>query len=370
MHGAEKLPPGIALDDRGEPHHDWVAAARFGGATFVGAGVLGLISLAMPNADNLVPEVAVATSLTSLALGAVSILLRRRATPLLVYALSVLALGCISVFALFGHREMTADSILPAIGFYLWQVLFVGYFFPRRAVYPAIAATAVAATVVVLVGGLDVSVGTWFVMLGAFCAAGLVVSFLRERVTRLLSVLARAARSDALTGALNRRGFEERFAQEVGRARRSGEPMAVLVIDIDRFKQINDSLGHAVGDDVLMLVAKELRDSVRTSDVVARIGGEEFAVLLPAATREDGVVVAERFRESMSRQIAGLRKGLAVTASVGVAAFPDDGSCRDTLFHHADRAVYTAKDRGRDRIVADPASRLAAREAIAAPAGG
>ncbi len=348
----ESLPPGIALDERGEPHLDWIAAARYGGTMFVGAGVLGLLSLALPNAENLVPLVAVSMSLAALTLGAVGIALRQRLTAVGVYALSALAVGCISVFAIYGHREMTADSILPAIGFYLWLVLYAGYFFPSRVVAPAITVTGAAATSVAVGGGLDVSVGTWFVMLSAFCLAGFVVSFLRQRVTRLLSILARAARVDPLTGVLNRGGFEERFGQELARARRSGEPVTLIVADVDRFKLINDRFGHVVGDQVLERVAAVLRDTSRGSDVVARLGGEEFGVLLAGATRGEGVEVAERLREAMARMDPPDAGPVAVTVSLGVATFPDDGECRDSLMRRADAAVYAAKDGGRNRVVA------------------
>lgn len=347
----ESLPPGIGLDESGEPHLDWVAAARYGGTMFISAGVLGLLSLALPNAEDLVPLVAVSMSLAAIGLGAIAVLLRRRLNPAGTYGLSAAAVACISVFAIYGHREMTADSILPAIGFYLWLVLFAGYFFPRRAVAPAIAVTAAAASFVVFAGGLDISLGTWFVMLSAFCLAGFVVSFLRQRVTRLLSILARAARVDPLTGVLNRGGFEERFGQELERARRNGESMTLLVADIDRFKLINDRFGHVVGDEVLRRVAEVLSECTRTPDVVARLGGEEFAVLLSQTTQDEGADVARRIRRDMARMEPPSAGPVAVTVSIGVATFPDHGASGDSLFRRADAAVYAAKDLGRDRVV-------------------
>lgn len=100
----DSLPPGIALDERGEPQLDWVAGSRYGGAMFVCAGVLGLLSLALPNADDLVPVVAVASSLTALVLGVIGILLRDRLGALGVCSLSAIGVACVSVFALYGHR--------------------------------------------------------------------------------------------------------------------------------------------------------------------------------------------------------------------------------------------------------------------------
>jgi diguanylate cyclase (GGDEF)-like protein len=192
-------------------------------------------------------------------------------------------------------------------------------------------------------------------MLSAFCLAGFVVSFLRQRVTRLLSILARAARLDPLTDVLNRGGFEERFSQEIERARRNDDQVTLLVADIDRFKQINDRFGHAVGDAVLERVARALREATRAVDVVARLGGEEFGVLLPQASREDGVEIAERIRRDVARMDLEGDGPIAVTVSVGVATFPDDGASRDSVFRLADAAVYAAKDLGRDRVVACPA---------------
>jgi diguanylate cyclase (GGDEF)-like protein len=352
----DSLPPGIGLDESGEPHLDWVAAARYGGTMFIAGGVLGLLSLALPNAADLVPAVAVASSLASLVIGAMAILLRDRLGGAGVGALSAMGVTCISIFALYGHREMTADSVLPAIGFYLWLVLFAGYFFPRRVAGVAIGVTAGAATFVVVSGGLDISVGTWFVMLSAFCLAGFVVSSLRHRLGRLLSVLARAARNDPLTGILNRGGFEERFAQEVERARRRTDSLTLLIADLDHFKQINDRFGHTVGDQVLQRVAEVLNESTRTSDVVARLGGEEFGVLLPEAAREEGIDIAERIRHAMTRIAPPQHGPIPLTVSIGVATFPDDGACGESLFQVADAAVYAAKDLGRDRVVAFSAS--------------
>ena len=356
----DSLPPGIALDESGEPHLDWVAAARYGGTMFICAGILGLLSLALPNAEDLVPLVAIASSLVALVVGAIGILLRGRLGALGVGGLSAVGVACISIFALYGHREMTADSILPAIGFYLWLVLFAGYFFPRRLARVAIVVTAGAATFVVIAGGLDISAGTWFVMLSAFCLAGFIVSFLRERLNRLLSILARAARIDPLTSILNRGGFEERFAQEVHRARRGAESLTLLIADIDNFKLINDRFGHAVGDQVLRRVAETLSESTRTSDVVARLGGEEFGVLLPDAGHDAGMEIAERIRRDVARVAPPEDGPVAVTVSIGAATFPDDGSCGESLFRVADAAVYAAKDHGRDRVVAFSAAALTA----------
>ena len=161
---------------------------------------------------------------------------------------------------------------------------------------------------------------------------------------------------DALTGLYNRREFKARLGVELERARRYSHPFAVLLIDIDHFKAVNDTYGHPAGDQVLVAVAGALRDGMRPVDTVARYGGEEFAVILAEIRAEAAVAMAERLRE----QVAALPVGLGadevrVTISIGVAAFPQHGGRTDTLMQQADQALYAAKGSGRDRVVlADP----------------
>lgn len=161
----------------------------------------------------------------------------------------------------------------------------------------------------------------------------------------------RLAHEDPLTGLPNRRRFDEALAHEFARSRRSGEPWSLAMIDIDHFKQVNDRYSHAVGDAALRAVAGVLRTCDRGMDTVARLGGEEFALLMPHTTTEQAVGVCERLREAVrSHDCGGIAPGLAVTISIGVAAWPEHADAA-AVMEAADAALYRAKAGGRDRVM-------------------
>ncbi|QNP60863.1 sensor domain-containing diguanylate cyclase [Paenacidovorax monticola] len=163
----------------------------------------------------------------------------------------------------------------------------------------------------------------------------------------------RFARIDALTSVANRRYFEEVAVQEFARARRYDQPLSVMVMDIDLFKQINDTHGHAAGDIVIQTVAAVARESVRDADFVARIGGEEFCILLPDIHLEQAMVTAERLRERIAR--CTLEHGghpLVCTASFGVSELAGTDLSFGALLQRADQAMYAAKQAGRNRVMA------------------
>jgi diguanylate cyclase (GGDEF)-like protein/putative nucleotidyltransferase with HDIG domain len=189
----------------------------------------------------------------------------------------------------------------------------------------------------------------WALTTVALVVAGAMIGVLRHRNSRLIDALAESARVDGLTGLLNRRGFEERFAQELARAKRSGERFSVVIGDLDAFKAVNDGYGHQAGDQALETVGRCLADGKRVSDEVARIGGEEFAAILPDTDEHGAYLFADRLRIRVAeacRQLPG-----SLTISLGIATFPQHGHEGDSLVRAADQALYMAKRLGRDRAV-------------------
>jgi diguanylate cyclase (GGDEF)-like protein len=171
------------------------------------------------------------------------------------------------------------------------------------------------------------------------------------RARRLIGRLADAAIRDPLTGLLNRRGYQERLAVELARARRNGSRLSIVLGDLDRFKALNDRFGHRRGDEALQAFAALCAREMRDVDFVSRVGGEEFAIVLPDAGLEGAFLAAERLREAIHAELRA-PDGSGLTASFGVATFPDHATDAEVLLDHADRALYVAKEAGRDRTVA------------------
>jgi len=159
----------------------------------------------------------------------------------------------------------------------------------------------------------------------------------------------RAATTDALTGLLNRRGFEERLTQELARAERHNETLTLLSIDCDGLKRINDQDGHSVGDQALQQMAATIRAHRRISDPAARLGGDEFVIILAGTTAAEATAIAERIRTDVTTKLLG--NGHRLTASIGLATYPHDATTSDALLLAADAALYQAKRNGGDRLV-------------------
>jgi diguanylate cyclase (GGDEF)-like protein len=175
-----------------------------------------------------------------------------------------------------------------------------------------------------------------------------VVLILVRHNDEMLETLQSEARTDALTGLLNRRGFDERASLELARARREDKCVAIAAFDLDHFKRVNDEWGHEVGDRVLIRTAGILASEARDIDVVARFGGEEFVVLLPGAETQEAQGFAERVRRRLA--VDGDPGLPAAKASAGIRSARAPRSV-DELLHGADSALYAAKRAGRDRAV-------------------
>jgi diguanylate cyclase (GGDEF)-like protein len=183
--------------------------------------------------------------------------------------------------------------------------------------------------------------------------------------------LRRISITDSLTGLLNRRYFQERLAEEVDRATRHGKPLSLMMIDVDHFKAFNDTHGHPAGDKILVMIARCLREGVRTIDVVSRFGGEEFAVILPETRKEEALEIGERLRlevESVYFPGEETMPGSRLTVSLGVATFTEDARDLKGLIQKSDRALYQAKAQGRNRIVPYAPQRVVSEPLGAPPA--
>jgi diguanylate cyclase (GGDEF)-like protein len=173
----------------------------------------------------------------------------------------------------------------------------------------------------------------------------------------LIDALVELSSRDALTGLANRRAFDLALAREIDRVARSGEPALLLALDIDYFKRINDSWGHAAGDQVLRAVAAALIDSVRPMDLVARVGGEEFAIILPNCAVAFGETVAERVRRRVERMPVTVAPGqqIACTVSIGGAFAPQWVRSTPALWvERADQQLYLSKGQGRNLVRLEP----------------
>ncbi|MCP4399226.1 MAG: diguanylate cyclase [bacterium] len=164
--------------------------------------------------------------------------------------------------------------------------------------------------------------------------------------------LRRLATTDPLTGASNRRHFFETAGLEIKRSQRNNMPLSVMMLDIDHFKNINDTYGHHIGDIALVEVVRICQGTIRVSDLLGRIGGEEFAVLLPETNNEQSKLLAERLRQAIAKIALETSAGvLSLTVSIGLANFAIDAPSLEEALKRADHALYSAKESGRNRVI-------------------
>ena len=169
----------------------------------------------------------------------------------------------------------------------------------------------------------------------------------RERLERL-------ATTDPLTGANNRRSFFEQGEKELHRARRHKRPLSLMMVDIDHFKRVNDTHGHAIGDAVLKRLVSKCNDTLRTQDILGRFGGEEFAAVLPEVGLASATKAAERLRRALEDLEVETSEGtLKFTVSIGVSECRYDDESLETALARADNALYSAKESGRNRVVTE-----------------
>jgi diguanylate cyclase (GGDEF)-like protein len=324
---------------------DRLLMARSLGSLFVAGAGVGLVSLLLPHADSAdVPAIGAICAL-ALLFGFGAMFEHGRlpgwAFPASCYVATVL----IALALYFSDR---ADS--PYSFFFVLVVMFTAYFLSVRQLVFQVACIAVVYPLVINTLG-DVAdeqpAQRWLLTVWTMIVVGAFIAILRRRMNGLIERLSDAASTDPLTRLLNRRGFRDVFDLELERSRRSGRPCALVMGDLDHFKRVNDLFGHPAGDERLRKFARLLTRGKRRIDAAGRMGGEEFALLLPETDEHGAYVIAERLRHAVRDAFAPDQ--VALTVSFGVAAYPNHGATGDQLLQAADQALYVAKELGRDR---------------------
>lgn len=233
----------------------------------------------------------------------------------------------------------------PFLWFHVWLVVHSFHFLPATRATRQIACAAVLYVIATIATQAPFPAATSAVGVGTIVAIGLLVGAFRVRVDELLHDAARSAATDPLTGLNNRRAFADAFAAERARRARSGSDGALLVLDCDRFKALNDAHGHAAGDRALRRVADAMAANIREIDTAARLGGDEFAILLSGPDPGTATAISERIRQAVAEEANGM------TLSIGIEELPADAPVDfESALAAADRAMYRAKNAGGNAV--------------------
>jgi len=328
-----------------DPRVDHAVMARVATYLYLSGGVLGGAALIAGQVRDGRTAAALGATVGSVAGAAVVLALFERLTLREFRLVALAGVGLVSL----GVWALGAEGS-PVWSLYLGIVFYAVYFFDRRDAALVLSAMGLAYAAVCVVDSVAWEV--WSFTSAVILAAAVLVVMIKERIQALIGRLDEQARTDPLTGLLNRRGFENEVEAELQRAQRYRRPLALLSADIDRFKPLNDIHGHLAGDAALQRVAAVLRAEKRAGDSVARVGGDEFMILVqesaPAATRR----LASRLQAAVEAAFDDASVG--VTVSFGVATFPEDGNSLDDLYRASDEALYRAKGREDLAIGAPP----------------
>ena len=314
---------------------------------FGAAALICLAGVAVPGDAQLDDGVLAATAGAAALVSAFLLLANERVPQWMYHPIGVVGTA-IATAATYGWGTESAYGPL----LYVWVTMFAFYVFSRGAALVHLALMAAAyAFALVLEDPAESPLDSWVATVGTLLGTGLFVSFVRHRLGLMFHRLREAAHRDPLTDLLNRRGFQGVFDTELERARRANQELSLIVGDLDRFKRVNDSQGHAAGDAVLERVADAIRGSKRGFDSAARIGGEEFAVLAPDCGEHGAYMLAERIRAAVHQSQSARDEQAQLTISFGISTFPLHGQTADGLLRTADQALYAAKQLGRNRSV-------------------
>ena len=316
---------------------------RLGGALLFGAGAVTMAAVLTAPDPDASDHAALTACAAAYALVAAVLTLWRRPPAAVLHA--ICPLGTLAATAAVAFAEPI--GLTPI--YYLWPMLLAAYFLGRHEVAANFAFAAAACGLAFVLWAEPVlRVAMFVAVLSIVGVATAVVVVLREQVLALVLRLRTLASHDSLTGALNRGAFEQRVEAELARAQRTSAAVSLVVFDVDHFKRINDSFGHAAGDAALRLIGSAVKDSMRRSDVFGRLGGEEFALMLPDTDLGGAAVVADKLRRRLSAPNASRP---SLTVSFGVAQAAPGASGSRAMRDEADRALYAAKRAGRDRVV-------------------
>jgi diguanylate cyclase (GGDEF)-like protein len=320
--------------------------ARSAAGIYGGAALLGIVEAAIPGG----PDVSLTPSLLAPIVVLITLYLGPRVPRGALFVLGPLGA------ALIGAALAGSDGIGDGAVLYMWPAVWTAYFFGIRGtafIIGWIGAVHAVALTMMSHGHVD----RWIDVTSAVLVVALLVRVLAARNARLLATLAREARLDPLTGLLNRRALDERLGIEISRAIRETAAVTVVTFDVDDFKSINDRHGHEMGDRVLAWLGRVLVEQARGIDLAARIGGDEFVVVLPGSDLRAGLAYAERVRAATETRSAacvpGVDDAVRVSISAGVASdvAPMDAQ---PLLEAADRALYEAKHAGRNAVFTAP----------------
>jgi len=331
------------------------------GAMMIVGGLLAVVSAILPPGARGSDTLILGVGALAIALGILLFRTHRHLNEGWLGTVTAIGTGLVTATTAVGGTENgAADNEM----LYVWVCLYSFYFFRLRHALGQL--VLVAAAYAWLLGDqgtpLESGANQWLITVATLLVAGLLVARLRASLAARVDELSDRARRDSLTGLLNRRELQRRGAFELARRRRHATPLSLIAADLDGFKGLNDTLGHPAGDRVLRRVSRVLDTETREVDSVARVGGDEFVVLLPAADRDHANRVAERLRQAV-RQF-GQEGRLELTLSIGVAAADEGIVTLEDLWAAADGALYQAKRDGGDRVAF-----AAGRTGAAAPAG-
>jgi len=332
--------------------HPWRSIALL----FACAGALGLIGVVLGGSSVEHRAAFFALCVADLLVAAVCLRAHGRASDRWLWVVALVALALAGAFA--GTGDVPAE-MFPL--FFIVIAVWVGLALPWRASFLLAPAYAAAYGIpLITTDSSDNAAGSIVTVTALLVLVGLVIAGTIRRLDQARARLALLATEDPLTGLLNRRALNVRMEEELARARRYRRPLAALVLDLDRFKQVNDRHGHVAGDAVLEACGRRLRAAVRASDTAARSGGDEMIVLLPETTAEEAEHAARRVLDSLGAAPVALPDGTSVplSASVGSAAIDGDqldAGSGDDLLRAADQALYAAKSAGGRRVRTAPA---------------